>query len=303
MHAATAVGVITILAPFILLNIKGDFKHSLGLTLALALPFVAVALITPIFWVEVLVPWVKNLLTPITIQKEVDIPRIIHTYGILPVLMSLLGTFLLAVKGGRKNYGLVLGLLALVVLLFSYYTLHYGVAIMYYRGILYMMLILGVTAGFGLMWIRKIRLPDRMAEKLKYPFITRNVGIILCLVLVGVTLATCIPLRQNIPYYHMVDEEDYQAFVWIEANIDDNYDRAILDPWKATAFTAITMKKVYTRIHVAPKVTDHEAYVFLSQGCGDTAFLEENGISVVYTRDDCRNPDLVKVRENVYLLK
>jgi hypothetical protein len=142
-----------------------------------------------------------------------------------------------------------------------------------------------------------------VAEKLKCAFLTRNVGNILCLVLVGLTLAACIPLRQSIPYYHMIDEEDYQAFVWIEANVDDNYGKAILDPWKATAFSAITMKQVYTRIHTAPTVTDYEAYAFLGQGCEDTAFLRENGISVVYTRDECRNPDLVEVRENVYLLK
>ena len=128
-------------------------------------------------------------------------------------------------------------------------------------------------------------------------------GNILCLALIGLTLATCIPLHHNIPYYHMIDEEDYQAFVWIRDNVSEDYERAILDPWKATAFTAITMKNVYTRIHMGPKDTDKEAYAFLSGGCTDTLFLKEHGVSIVYTRGDCRNPDLVEVRKYVYLLK
>ncbi len=53
-------------------------------------------------------------------------------------------------------------------------------------------------------------------------------GNIPCLVLVGLTLAMAIPVRQNIPYYHMLNEEDYQAFVWVKENIDSSYEKAIL---------------------------------------------------------------------------
>jgi hypothetical protein len=101
----------------------------------------------------------------------------------------------------------------------------------------------------------------------------------------------------------MIDEEDYQAFAWIRDNIDNTYNRALLDPWKATAFVAITQKSVYTRIHVSPLPRDLEAYQFLDNGCRDTAFLRDNRVSIVYTRDACDNPDLVEVRENVYLLR
>ena len=166
-----------------------------------------------------------------------------------------------------------------------------------------MMLMLGVTAGFGLMWIRKLRLPDKLVVKLKPAILSKNVGNVLCLVLIILTLVTCIPLRQNTPYYHMIDSEDYQTFVWIRDNVGEDYNKAILDPWKATAFTAITMKTVYTKIHMGPTAKDIEVYTFLSQGCTDTSFLKENGISVVYNIDECHNPDLVEVRKHVYLLK
>jgi hypothetical protein len=112
----------------------------------------------------------------------------------------------------------------------------------------------------------------------------------------------------------MIDREDYQAFVWIKDNISEDYEKAILDPWKATAFTAITDKNIYTRIHAYPKAKDNEAYAFLRDDSTDTAFLTKNGISIIYTRVyeggrgrniaySSDNPDLVEVAKNIYLLK
>ena len=69
------------------------------------------------------------------------------------------------------------------------------------------------------------------------------------------------------------------------------------------AFLAITGKDIYSRIHAYPTDKDERAYTFLNNGCTDTAFLRENGISIVYSQQGCNNPDLVEVRENVYLLK
>lgn len=54
----------------------------------------------------------------------------------------------------------------------------------------------------------------------------------------------------------MIDKEDYEVFVWIKDNVNDSYQKAILDPWKATAFTAIAGKNIYTRIHMAPESSD-----------------------------------------------
>ena len=173
---------------------------------------------------------------------------------------------------------------------------------MYYRGLIYMMLMLSVVAGAGLMGVKNLRLPAKLETWLKAPFVTENVGRVLCLIFVGLILAISIPSHLNTPYYYMIDEQDYQAFVWISENVDDKYDRAILDPWKATPFTAITEKYVYTRLHSYSKPRDKEVYRFIKAGCMDTTFLRETGASIVYTREECHNPDLIMVRENVYLL-
>jgi len=302
LHAATAVNLAIILAPFILLNLKGNFKHSLMIILAVAIPFLA-----PFPWIfRLLLTTAKSLLIPYTppaFGGVVDIPRIITTYGQLPTLFCILGVSILAMRGGKKGYGLILGLLALLLMLVTFYTFHYGVGILYPRGLMLAMLMISIVAGAGLMGVKNLRLPTRVSAWLKAPLITKNVGNILCLVVIGLTLAMCIPVRQHLPYYHMIDSEDYEAFIWIRENTDSNYDKAILHPWKGTAFTAITGKKVYTWIGDQPKASDLETYDFLHGGSKDTAFLREKGISIVYSEWEVDNPDLVEVRKNVYLLK
>ncbi len=299
IHAATAVGVVIVLVPYILLNLKGNFKHSVGITLALFIPFLA-----PFPWIlSMLLPTAKSLFSPQFVPEYVDLPQVIVVYGYIPIGFSLLGVFLLAIRGGKTNYGLALGFLALLVMLVTFFTFHYGLDIMYMRGLMYMMLLMSIIAGAGLMAVKNYRLPVRLGAWLRAPVVTQNVGKFLCVVLIGLTLATTIPDRQDALYYHMIDKEDYQSFVWVRDNVGGNYDRAILDPWKAAAFTAITEKYVYTWIHGTKEKKDEEAYKFLRGGSTDTEFLRENSISIVYTEWNVNNPNLTEVRENVYLLK
>jgi len=102
-------------------------------------------------------------------------------------------------RGSKKNYGLILGLLALLLMLVSFYTFHYGVWIMYERGLTFMMLMISIVAGAGLMAIKNLRLPARFTTWLKAPLITQNVGEFLCLVLISITLAISIPERLETP--------------------------------------------------------------------------------------------------------
>lgn len=299
LHAPTAVVLIVILIPYILLNLKDNFKYSLGLILAVTIP---VLIVLPWIW-ELVLPQLKALLISQSIPPFVSIPRIIESYGYFPVSLCLLGVFSLGIKRRKGGFGLLFGLLALLLVLVIKYTFHYGPGLIYLRGLTFMMLMMGIIGGAGLRLVRNIRLPSKFSIRLKMPFISENMGNALCLVLIGLTLATCIPVRRDIPYYHMIDEEDYKAFVWIKENVDSSYDKAILDPWKSTAFTAITGKTVYTRIGAKPGPSDEKAYEFLRGGCSDTAFLREKGISIVYTQWECRNSDLEKVRNEVYLLK
>lgn len=299
IHAPSAICLVLILVPYILLNLKGNFKHSLFIFIAVIVPFLA-----PFPWIfSMLGPTAQGLFTPQVLPEYVDFPHVIESYGYLTVGLCLLGTLVLAVKGGKTNHGLVLGLLVILAMLVTFFTFHYGVSIMYERGLIFMVLMVGIIAGAGLMAIRNLRLPEWLNVRARFNTAIRYTGWSLCLVLVGITLFITIPERQDIPYYHMIDEGDYEAFVWIKENVGEQYDRAILDPWKGTPFTAVTGKCIYTRIHAFPMDKDLEARSFLEEGCTDTAFLKENGISIVYAEGECNNPELTQVRENVYLLK
>jgi hypothetical protein len=291
IHAPSAICLVIILAPYVLLNLRGEPRHSLGLGLALALPFLA-----PFPWIFRMLPETAGqLLTPQPLPTYVDFPMIIKTYGYVPVALCLLGVLALAFRGGRRNYGLVLGLLALLLMLVVFYVLHYGISILYERGLMFMMLMTGILAGAGLMAVRTLRWKAMPA--------LRYLGWTAAAVLVAVTLFIAVPVRSHLPYYHMIETADYQDFTWIRDNIGETYTRAILDPWKATPFAAVTGKYVYTRIHAFPTDSDVRASRFLAEGCADTAFLRENDIGIVYTRGECRNPDLTRVADGVYLLE
>lgn len=298
-HATTAVGLVIILSPYILLSLKGEFKHGMWITIAIVIPF-----LLPFHWIfDLVLSTARSLFAPQLLSTYVDYPFIIQTYGYLPIAICLLGVFLLAIRGSKTGYSLLLGLLTLLVMLATMYTLHHGVEIMYGRGLTYMMLMVSIIAGAGLYGIRNISLPIRFIRWLKSPVIRRNIGNILCLAVIAGILIITVPTRQNANYYHMIEEYDYNAFVWIRDNVNDSYQKAIVDPWKGAAFYAITQKEVYTAIFGYPKPSDEKAYSFLREDCIDTAFLKENGISIIYFSGECCNPDLVEVAENVYLLK
>jgi len=294
-HATSAVCLVLIMIPCVLFYLKKEPKHGLILLLMGVIPF----LVTLPWTYGLISSTAKSLLVQKPLPANHDLPRILKIYGYVPFGVGLLGTFWLALKGGIKNYSLVIGLLVMVVILAVFFSLHYGVDLIYLRGIIYTLFILGIVAGAGLMAVKNLKLPDTIPV----PGLARRIGYPLALALVVVILVFAIPPRQNIPYYHMIDTEDYKAFVWIRDNVDDSYQKAILDPWKGTPFTAITGKYVYTRIHMGPDDTTRKVDEYLAGGCKDTDFLRGNGISIVYTQQECSNPDLVEVNKWVYLLK
>jgi hypothetical protein len=297
MHPLTAIGLIIILVPYILLNLKGGFRHSLGITLALSIPFVATLPLT----FRMILPTAKLLLTQQFPSPSIHLPPLLQTYGYLPIMLALTGIIFLAMKGGKKNFGLVFGLLALLLMLIVFFRFHYGLPALYERGLTLMLLMLGIIAGAGLQWIRKFSLSTKSTSKYR-GFAPANPGNIFCLFLVGLILAVSVPSRLNTYYYHMIDDEDYRAFVWIRGNIDSNNEKSLVDPWKATAFTAITGKNVIRRIFPSKEPADDMIYQFLNDGCQNTGFLMDNRISMIYNQLSCNNTDLVEVRNNVYLI-
>ena len=80
-----------------------------------------------------------------------DFPYVITDYGYLPISVSLIGTLVVAIRVNKKVYALALGLLAILLMLATFFTLHYGVVIVYERELTHMMLMLSIIAGADLM--------------------------------------------------------------------------------------------------------------------------------------------------------
>lgn len=203
LHGPSAVILVIMLIPYLLLNLKADLKHGAAIALALAIPFL-VSL--PWTW-RMLLPNLTSVLTPHLLKPYVDYPRFIKFWGYPVILLCLLGTFVLTMKGEKKSYGLALGLLGLAFMLAVFYTLHYGVPVLYERGLVPTTLVMSIVAGVGLMAVRKFRLPAQVGAWIRAPLLTRNVGSILCLALIAYILVTAIPVRQNIPYYPVLKHD------------------------------------------------------------------------------------------------
>lgn len=299
-HAATAVSMIIIFSAYILLSFfKNERKHALAVVITLMLPFASSLL----FMRRIVLNKIGSLFVTQPLPQHVDLPLDFATYGYLPTIIFAIGIFSLIRSGGSRNHGLAFGSLALLTMVITFVKFHYGVELVYLRGFVHLQLMMGVVAGSGLLWLRNIRLPDSLGARVKPAFISRNIGGILGLIVIVLTLIMVVPSRQNTIYYHMIDKHDYDAFAWIAENVEEYYDKAILDPWKATAFTAITGRKIYSKIVMSPGEDDMRAYEFLGKGCLNTAFLRNNNITIVYTRQQCENPDLINVRRYVYLLE
>ena len=107
----------------------------------------------------------------------------------------------------------------------------------------------------------------------------------------------------NTPYYHIIDENDYDNFLLIKENSPRNV-TVLSDPWKARALAPIAEKVVFAVIPFGPDekqtIMAINAMKFLNENCSNIRFLQENNISIVYTNDVCKNPYLQEFSDNIY---
>ncbi len=295
-HATTAIIICIILAPYILLNFKGNTRHSVGILIALVIPF-----ILPFPWIfQKVLQSAGQLLMQQYLSPYIELPDLLWKYGLLPFIIGFIGTVVLIIKGGKKNLGLVLGLALLLIIMLVFFKFHFGLSEVYARGLTAMLIILSVLAGAGLSWLSKLKLPVNFLARYNSS-IYRSASPVACALLAVVMLCVAIPTRASAVFYHMIDDEDYNSFVWVKDHVGADYPSAIMDPWKATPFIAVTGKKVASRIWLNTQTVDTVINKFLANGCKDTTFLRDYRGSFVYNLAPCSNSDLVEVRNNIYI--
>ena len=298
MHPTTAAIQGIVLLPFILITLGSSRVRGLGLLAALLLPVLIALPLT----IDQLLPAAGQLLSPREVFPPpwLDLPAVLQIYGFIPLIFCFSGIIYLLKRGNGYNYALLVALVLLLVIMLAFARFQVGMDSIFVRGVSSALLLIGIIAGAGLYWLRTQLLSARLLDKCK-PAIAAYSGGLLCALSVVVITALAIPGRFNIPYYHMIDDEDYRAFVWIMDNVGPEYEKALVDPWKATAFAALTGKKVARRIWLSQGPADDIIYQFLAQGCPDIKLLRDNGLSFVYSRLPINNPGLVKVSSNVYM--
>jgi hypothetical protein len=281
LHPPTATVLYIIIAPYILLNLKSTWRNSISLATALLIPLL-IAL--PWMW-SMLLPALVRLQAAQPLPAQVDIPALLWLFGVFPLILCFMGIIVMARRGGRQSYGLIFGLGLLLFTGLALLWLQYGMYIIYLRGLHTALLLMGIMAGAGLLWVSSIKAPA---------------GSLLSALAVVAVLVMAVPARLEIPYYHMIDDDDYRAFVWIGANSAANEDPVMLDPWQASAFTALSGRNVYKQITGGPAMEDNMVWRFLNDGCAGSAFLRENKVTLLYNRLPCCTTDLDKIRDNVY---
>lgn len=285
-HSPTAICLIIVLLPHMMINLKKDPKQSIGIAVSIFAP----ALIS----LPILLPLIMDTAAQLHIEqafpKYVGFPVLLHDYGYIPLALSLVGVLFLLMKRGSKGVAVVTGLFALLIMLIIFIRFHYGIDLLYLRGLLYMLLLLSIIGGAGLLWIRNIFVRKVQA------------GTVLTGLIIIVILAISMPVRWDIPYYHMIDYKDFRAFTWIRENIPENNNKALIDPWKATAFTATAGKTVYHRIFKYQNFIDNIAYEILENYCIDMNFFTDNIISIIYSEIACKNNNFIHLYNNLYIL-
>lgn len=246
-----------------------------------------------------------------TFFTEYELPQIWPSFehlGIITWILCIIGAYFAFSKGKAIQRTITLSAIAFITLIGLYDKLGYGLPIMYERSFMYLFLMVTIIAGYGLSEIRRLVIDNSESIVPKqYKRISKNIGIIVPAFVCIILLTTAVPAHLDIPYYQMIDEEDYETFTWIRDNIDDyrdgnhSYDKAAVHPFMASPFSAVTrLYMVSSSMHPIYGYSLHtEMEKFLSEKCVDTSFLKKYKISVVY--GSCNNDNLTMVYPNVYL--
>lgn len=306
LHGTSAVLALFIIVPFLLLILREEKRHvllvfgvgALGITISLPWTY------------DLFASQGASLFAPYDALVYHEIPNIIELIGVPVIVAGLVYVLVTSIAGNRKSYGLLIGCVFLLILLALYNTQRYGLVMLYLRGLIFLIVIMSILAGGGLKYIRTFNLPRLTGKTIRTGF--SAVAVLAGVGLMVATLMVVIPDRLETPYYHTIDRIDYENFLWIRDNLDPSLQRVMLDPWKATAFAALTQRTVYTRTHDSAGDKEIDVYDRFNTDNVDTEFLISTGIGIIYTRigsnaEDATvqltNPDLVEVRPNIYIRK
>jgi len=277
-HPPSAMVLLISLAIYSVLNLKDNKRRSRNILLTIVL---AILLSLPNYVARIEAKGLESIQFPFWITLS-QIPLL---FGLIPTLFFLLGFYHVSKTRNKELITLLLTTIILLIDIVFYVTTGSAWLIPYQRVFIPLMLFMSIIAAYGLNMIK-----DRQL-------------LVIVLILI---FAFSLQQHLNTPYYHIIDDSDYQNFLWIKENTPNNA-KVLLDPWLARAFPPIAERQVFTVMPFGPNEEIEKqnklASDFLSNNCTDTSFLRANNITVVYSKTGCNNPDLQYVHNNTYFLK
>jgi len=276
MHPFSGIALLILLNCFLLneiietkrINYKLILQQIIGIVLAL-----------PLFLDPLLEKGLGNLQFNTSIIPFYFIPRV---FGYLIMGIILIGFYLIAYQ---RKYVFNTYILVMLSLILVYYQFRFNFLIFYERNLMYLFESFSIPFGvfFGCV-IGKIK---------KYQVFF----ILVLLIVLGIFMLPG-KVESTKQVYHIINENEYSDFMYIRENLNG---KAVLDPWKAIAFTPIAEREIYSRIPPGPNEIylnrNEEVFSFFNQSCSNLTFLEENNIKIVY--GECKG--LRKVKNNIFV--
>src|SRR3989344_3014180 len=254
------------IALLILINsyVLGKYIKNKKIKFSLLLQQVVGILISlPLFLGQLLMKGAYNLQFSESIIPFYFIPRYL-SYIITGII--LIGIFIIIY---RKKYTLFIYPLILLILAVLYYQYQINVLIFYERNLMYLLAFFAIPFGIA------IGTFSNAFKKFK-----SILAVIIIVLLLIFLMPQKIESTKNV--YKIINDSEYDEFLSYK---ELEGTRAVLDPWKAIAFTSIAEKEIYSRIPPGPieqyLARNEEIFNFFNNNCVNETFLKQNEIDIV----------------------
>ena len=198
-------------------------------------------------------------------ESFIGILRFFTYFEYLIILLVVVGFIVI---NFRKKYAFVLYSMFLLLLAVIYYHFNINILIFYERNLMFLFQSFAIPFGVALSYIS-----SRFKEN-KTPLVILFIIFLLIILIPS-------KIESTKPVYHIINEKEYNEFLKYK-EIDGN--RAVLDPWKAIAFSPITKKEIYSRIPPGPNKEyldrNKKIETFFNQSCSNKTFLKDNEIDI-----------------------
>ncbi len=223
-----------------------------------------------------------------------DIIYFPNYFGIFPLMLAGIGMFFLIY---RKNLLIPLSLLLLLIDLLAYIYFQKIFLFPFGRIYIYISILLSISAAIG------------VYEILKFRGKFFNVGIVVVVLLISLSMYEQLlhhspyqlPKHSPYQYYQIMNDDDYENFVWMKENIPKN-STILSDSWKSKGLAIFAERNVYSYFPTGPgKMLSYCELgdKFLADKCNNTEFLLNNSINYIYSCN-CENENLTEMKKCIF---